>query len=247
MLRIRSLEEMCCNDEISRLVEQEYLSLMKEILNETGVNCPSVQEVEALPPEQTLPAFRIATSLPSGCHTCTEPGTSVEEALKSILGNRDRDTKMRSDGDSALSSNPIVPSTCHPAVSTSNSATVTEESVLGSTAASNKEISYLLAQFPSKPIDSTKAPDNKILMEETRIIKDFLKNSMFSSTNSKKTAVPPPVSTTEGSTEGQNGVQKKQLPVFAKICSKPEPREEDEDPLSRGKLRTVLKWIYRSL
>lgn len=94
---------------------------------------------------------------------------------------------------------------------------------------SNSEISKLLAQFPLKSKETSKAPDNKVVLEETRVIKDFLQNSMFSGPLPKEPTglgpllllpPPPPPAPTDKLLELP--VQKKQLPVFAKICSKPE-------------------------
>uniref|UniRef100_A0A4W3HLB0 Uncharacterized protein n=1 Tax=Callorhinchus milii TaxID=7868 RepID=A0A4W3HLB0_CALMI len=59
--------------------------------------------------------------------------------------------------------------------------------------ASNKEICQLLAQFSLKHINEAEAPDNKVMMEEARLIKDFLQNNMFSLAGDKKPSLPPPL------------------------------------------------------
>lgn len=91
----------------------------------------------------------------------------------------------------------------------------------------NSEISKLLAQFPLKSTETSKTPDNKMVRKETKVIKDFLQNSMFNGPGPKEPAglgpfllLPPPPSSPEKPAE--TSAQKRQLPVFAKICSKPE-------------------------
>uniref|UniRef100_H3A151 Chromosome 1 open reading frame 94 n=1 Tax=Latimeria chalumnae TaxID=7897 RepID=H3A151_LATCH len=83
---------------------------------------------------------------------------------------------------------------------------------------SNKEISKLLAQFSLKHIETSQAPDNKVVMEETKIIKDFLQNSMFSTTSNKNLT---PALSTSSEKPADHSVlgQRSQLPVFAKICA----------------------------
>uniref|UniRef100_A0A4X2K7X7 Uncharacterized protein n=1 Tax=Vombatus ursinus TaxID=29139 RepID=A0A4X2K7X7_VOMUR len=100
---------------------------------------------------------------------------------------------------------------------------------IASLAAANAEISKLLAQFPLKHIESSKAPDNKMVLEETRVIKDFLQNSMFSGPGPKEPSgpapllsLPPPPLPALPEKAPELPGQKRQLPVFAKICSKPE-------------------------
>uniref|UniRef100_H0X463 Chromosome 1 open reading frame 94 n=1 Tax=Otolemur garnettii TaxID=30611 RepID=H0X463_OTOGA len=95
--------------------------------------------------------------------------------------------------------------------------------------ASNSEISKLLAQFPLKSTEVSKAPDNKMVLEETRAIKDFLQNSMFSGLGPREPVglgpflLPPPAPPpTAPEKLPELSAQKRQLPVFAKICSKPE-------------------------
>lgn len=95
--------------------------------------------------------------------------------------------------------------------------------------ASNSEISKLLAQFPLKSKETSKAPDNKVVMEETRVIKDFLQNSMFSGPLHREPMglgpfllLPPSPPPAPADKLLELPVQKRQLPVFAKICSKPE-------------------------
>ncbi|GCC34188.1 hypothetical protein chiPu_0012661 [Chiloscyllium punctatum] len=95
----------------------------------------------------------------------------------------------------------------------------------GGSVASNKEICQLLAQFSLKHINEAEAPDNKVVMEEAQIIKDFLQNNMFSSAGDKKgEASPPPLS----SGESQDEQARRQLPVFAKLCEELVPSSKVE-------------------
>ena len=106
--------------------------------------------------------------------------------------------------------------------------------------ASNSEINKLLAQFPLKATEAVKAPDNKTVLEETRVIKDFLQSSMFSGPGPREPtglgpflllpALPP----APPDKPPELPAQKRQLPVFAKICSKPEADSAVEGHLLLG-------------
>ncbi|KAB1269156.1 uncharacterized protein Cadr_000013602 [Camelus dromedarius] len=97
--------------------------------------------------------------------------------------------------------------------------------------ASNMEIGQLLSQFPLKSTEMAKVPEEMVL-EETRVIKDFLQNSMFSGPGPKEPGglgpflllppPPPPAPVAKLDKLLEIPAPKKQLPVFAKICSKPE-------------------------
>lgn len=102
--------------------------------------------------------------------------------------------------------------------------------------ASSSEISKLLAQFPLTSAEMFKAPDSKMVLEETRVIKDFLQSSMFNGPGPREPAglgpflpLPPPPPPTPPNKLPELPAPKKQLPVFAKICSKPEA-----DPVVEG-------------
>uniref|UniRef100_A0A8D0L6A4 Chromosome 1 open reading frame 94 n=1 Tax=Sphenodon punctatus TaxID=8508 RepID=A0A8D0L6A4_SPHPU len=86
----------------------------------------------------------------------------------------------------------------------------------GSVNAANTHITKLVSQFPLKHLEAAKAPYNKAVVEDTKRTKDSMQ--MFSSTNHKESTVGPLLPLT--ATESQAPEQKKQLPVFAKICSK---------------------------
>uniref|UniRef100_A0A8C0XU28 Uncharacterized protein n=1 Tax=Castor canadensis TaxID=51338 RepID=A0A8C0XU28_CASCN len=98
-----------------------------------------------------------------------------------------------------------------------------------SLSASNTEFSKLLAQFPLKSTPTSKAPDNKTVLEESRVIKNFLKSSMLSGSGPQEAAglgpfllLPPPPSPASLDKATELSAHKRQLPVFAKICSKTE-------------------------
>ncbi|KAM6172125.1 uncharacterized protein C1orf94 homolog [Erethizon dorsatum] len=106
----------------------------------------------------------------------------------------------------------------------------------------NLEISKLLAQFPLKSTEMSKAPDNKMVLEETRVIKDFLQNSIFSGSGPREPTglgpfmfLPPPPPPAPPDKLPELPGQKRQLPVFAKICSKAEA-----DPATEG--HHLVEW-----
>nr|XP_033810451.1 uncharacterized protein C1orf94 homolog [Geotrypetes seraphini] len=208
-----SLEQNCDQDEISRLVEQEYLSLTKENLSEAEVK--NLHPSEGRNPAHDLYETSLQTSvaLPSADQFADQK-MAVEKMLKSIIGCKGREEKVRPDCESQFSMKPAMA-----APNCALNSMILAEGSGGSPLASNKEITYLLAQFPLKHIETSKAPDNKVVMEETKLIKDFLKSSMFSSASGKKTALPVPMLPSRAA-EGQASVQKRQLPVFAKMCLK---------------------------
>ncbi|XP_036917306.1 uncharacterized protein C1orf94 homolog [Sturnira hondurensis] len=219
-----ALELSSDKDEISLLVEQEFLNLTKEhIVLVTG----SSRELESpgsspeRPERKPVPGLLTPPLVAGSREPPRAPVAAGDKLLEpkvavSIIGSR-------RDCDSAMTT---VTGILRAAKA--KSAKGTDEGGHG-LCTSNSEISKLLAQFPLKSKDTTKAPDNKMVLEETRVIKDFLQNSMFSGPLPKEpTALgpllllppPPPPAPTDKLLELP--VQKKQLPVFAKICSKPE-------------------------
>ncbi|KAG8506821.1 putative protein C1orf94 [Galemys pyrenaicus] len=218
-----ALEFSSCKDEISLLVEQEFLSLTKEHLILVS---ESPRELEAPGniaegPRQPVPCLlgpplvagsseRPGASLPAG-DKLLEPKVAM-----SLMGSRQ-------DCDSAMST---VTGILRAAKVKSAKGTEDGGHSLG---VSNSEISKLLAQFPLKPTETCQDPDNKVVLEGTRVIKDFLQNSMFHGPRHKEPAglgpfllLPPPTSPAPPDKPSELPAQKKQLPVFAKICSKPE-------------------------
>ncbi|XP_029803853.1 uncharacterized protein C1orf94 homolog isoform X2 [Suricata suricatta] len=172
-------------DEISLLVEEEFLSLTKEHLI---LVTESSEELEALGtsaegPRQLAPCLLIP------------PPVADSRILHAAKVKR---VKGKEDGGHSLG-------------------------------ASNSEISKLLAQFSFKSTETSKVPDNKMVLQETGVIKDFLQNSMFSGSGPGKPMglgpfllLPPPPLSAPPDHLPELPAQKRQLPVFAKICSKPE-------------------------
>ncbi|XP_004417184.1 PREDICTED: uncharacterized protein C1orf94 homolog [Odobenus rosmarus divergens] len=209
-------------DEISLLVEQEFLSLTKEhiilVTESSGeLDAPSVSPEG---PRQPAPCL---LAPPPVANSTEYPGTTIiaadtllepKVAVSVISSRQDRDSVMST-----------VTGILRAAKVKSVKGTEDGGHILG---ASNSEINRLLAQFPLKSTEATKVPDNKMVLEEMRVIKDFLQNSMFSGLGSREPTelgpfllLPPPRPAPPDKLP-ELPAQKKQLPVFAKICSKPE-------------------------
>ncbi|KFV99372.1 Uncharacterized protein C1orf94, partial [Fulmarus glacialis] len=117
--------------------------------------------------------------------------------------------KLRALCDAQLSAKSVITSLLCSAKSHKNSKRLEDGSVTG---ARNMEGSKLETPFLLKY--TAKGAGNQVTAEETKVVKEFIQNSMFSSAKSS-TAVS---STTTA--ESQATGQKQQLPPFAKICSK---------------------------
>nr|XP_020734666.1 uncharacterized protein C1orf94 homolog isoform X1 [Odocoileus virginianus texanus] len=224
------LELTSGKDEISLLVEQEFLSLTKEHLI---LVTESSGELEA--PRSNHGGSRQSAPcllMPSLVASRSEhPGASVMAGDKllepkvavSVVGSRP-------DCDSATST---VTGILRAAKVKSAKGTEDRSRSLG---ASSSEIRKLLAQFPLKSTEMSKAPDSKMVLEETRVLKDFLQSSMFNGPGPRQPAglgpfllLPPPPPPMPPNKLPELPAPKKQLPVFAKICSKPEA-----DPIMEG-------------
>ncbi|XP_006862187.1 PREDICTED: uncharacterized protein C1orf94 homolog [Chrysochloris asiatica] len=220
-------------DEISLLVEQEFLSLAKENLILVRESSAELEALGGSPEGKREPTPCILG--PSLAADSTElPGLSIipsdkfleRKVTMSVIGSRQN-------CDSAMST---VTGILRSAKVKSAKGTEDGGHSLGT---SNSEISKLLAQFPLKPMEK-KTSDNKMVLEETRVIKDFLQNSMFSGTGPREPTglgpflllPPPPLLAPLDKLPDQ----KRQLPVFAKICSKPEanPMTEEHHLMERN-------------
>ncbi|XP_040324566.1 uncharacterized protein C1orf94 homolog isoform X3 [Herpailurus yagouaroundi] len=210
-------------DEISLLVEQEFLSLTKEHLILVTESSEELEAPGTSPegPRQLAPCLLIP---PPVADSSEYPGTSI------IAGDTLLEPKVAM---SVISSRPDCDSVMSTVTGILRAAKV--KSVKGtedgghSLGASNSEIGKLLAQFPFKSTETSKAPDNKMVLEETRVIKDFLQNSMFGGPGPREPMglgpfllLPPPPLSAPPEKLSELPPQKRQLPVFAKICSKPE-------------------------
>ncbi|XP_004705042.1 uncharacterized protein C1orf94 homolog [Echinops telfairi] len=232
-----ALELSSGKDEISLLVEQEFLSLTKEN-HVLGPESPS--ELEAAgrsaqgrkepPPCIIGPSLAAESTELSGTAVIAGDKLLKPKMAMSVIGNR-------KNCDSAMST---VTGILRSAKVKSAKGSEDGGHSLGP---SNSEISKLLAQFPLKSMD-TKVPDHKMVLEEAKVIKDFLQNSMFSGTGTKEPAglgpfllLPPPPPFVPLDKLPELPTQKRQLPVFAKICSKP---EEDMATAAEGHL--LMEW-----
>ncbi|XP_068393963.1 uncharacterized protein C1orf94 homolog [Eschrichtius robustus] len=233
------LELTSGKDEISLLVEQEFLSLTKDhlilVTESSGeLEAPS-SSLEG--PGQPAPCL-LVPSLVAG--SSERPGTSI------IAGDKLLEPKVavsvigsRQDCNSAMST---VTGTLRTAKVKSAKGPEDRGNSLG---ASSSEISKLLAQFPLKSTETSKAPNSKMVLEETRVIKDFLQNSMFNGPGPGEPTEPgpflllppppPPAPPDKLDKPPKLPAQRKQLPVFAKICSKPEA-----DPAMEG--HKLMEW-----
>ncbi|KAJ6652289.1 hypothetical protein lerEdw1_012757 [Lerista edwardsae] len=208
-----SLETNICKDEISLLVEQEYLNLTQENANELETQKAEDDKVTPTPSFQTLPSNNLPTLLDRD--QVFEERDAMENVYRALTGNK-REMKLQSICDVQLSTKSTVTGILLPAKYIYKSAKSTESgssSVMGS----NTQITKLLAQFPLKRVETAKVLDNKMVAEETKLIKDLLQSNMFGSAAHKDVTRPNPIMTI---VESPGVGQKKQLPVFAKICSK---------------------------
>ncbi|XP_055259949.1 uncharacterized protein C1orf94 homolog [Moschus berezovskii] len=225
-----ALELTSDKDEISLLVEQEFLSLTKEHLILVTESSGELEAPRSNPeqPRQPAPCLLMPSLVASSSE---HPGASVmacdkllePEVAMSVIGSRP-------DCNSATS---MVTGILRAAKVKSAKGTGDRSRSLG---ASSSEISKLLAQFPLKSTETSKAPDSKMVLEETRVIRDFLQSSMFNGPGPREPAglgpfllLPPPPPPVPPNKLPELPAQKKQLPVFAKICSKPEA-----DPIVEG-------------
>ncbi|KAL4667907.1 hypothetical protein H8959_006596 [Pygathrix nigripes] len=221
--REEALELSSGKDEISLLVEQEFLSLTKEhsILVEE-----SSGELEApgSSPEGTRELASCILAPPLAA------GNNESPRASRIVGDKLLKQKVampvissRQDCDSATST---VTDILRAAKVKSSKGTEDRGHILGD---SNLEVSKLLSQFPLKSIETSKAPDNKRVLNETRVTKDFLQDNLFGGPEPKEPTglspfllLPPPPPPAPPEKLPELPAQKRQLSVFAKICSKPE-------------------------
>ncbi|XP_006886637.1 PREDICTED: uncharacterized protein C1orf94 homolog [Elephantulus edwardii] len=219
-----ALELSSDKDEISLLVEQEFLSLNQEnliLVKESSIELESPRgspegKGEPTPCILGPPPLLEADSIELPGVSITNSDQLLEQKVAMpVIGSRQN-------CDSALST---VTGILRSAKVKSTKGSEDGGSSLGT---SNLEISKLLAQFPLKSTE-TKASENKLVLEETKVIKDFLQNSVFSDSGPKEPAglgpflmLPPPPPLAPLDKLSELPTQKRQLPVFAKICSKPE-------------------------
>lgn len=198
------------------MVEQEFLSLTKEHLILVTESLGELEAPGSSPraPRQPAPYLLVPPLVADGSEC---PGASVSASDKllepkvavSVIGSRQG-------CDSAM-----------PTVTGILRAPKGTEDKGHSLGTSNSEICKLLAQFPLRSMETSKAPDNKVLLEETKVIKDFLQNSMFSGPRPREATelgpcllLSPPPPSAPSDKLPELPAQTRQLPVFAQLCSK---------------------------
>ncbi|KAH0631150.1 hypothetical protein JD844_005312 [Phrynosoma platyrhinos] len=211
-----SLETNICKDDICLLVEQEYLSLTQENAADLEAQRSDDEKVSSAAP--CKPSTNNLTMASDEDQT-SEERDAMENVYRALTGNK-REAKLRSICDAQLSTKSTVTGILLPAKLIYKT-TKSTESGNNNPVGSNTQIAKLLAQLPLKRMEAVKSMDNKGVTEETKSIKDILQNNIFGSASHKDSITrPPPIMTVM---ESQESGHKKQLPVFAKICSKSEP------------------------
>ncbi|KAM6043589.1 uncharacterized protein C1orf94 homolog [Theristicus caerulescens] len=147
----------------------------------------------------------------------------LESIYRAMIGNREREMKLRALCDTQLSAKSVITSLLCSAKSHKNSKGPEDGSMTGtqSMEGSNLEVPFLL-----EDTDTAKGAGSQVMAEKTKVVKEFIQNSMFSSAKSS-TAVS---STTTA--ESQATGQKQQLPPFAKICSKTDSDAVTKNPVT---------------
>uniref|UniRef100_A0A6J0U529 Uncharacterized protein C1orf94 homolog n=1 Tax=Pogona vitticeps TaxID=103695 RepID=A0A6J0U529_9SAUR len=211
-----SLETSICKDEISLLVEQEYLSLTQENAMELETQTSEADKIPSGGPCKH-PTNNNTVTVPSDGDQTSEEKDTMEKGYQALTGNR-KEVKPRPACDVHSSTKSTVTGILLPAKLIYQNAKSTEGGN-GGPMGSNTQIAKLLAQLPLKRVEAVKMLDSKMVMEETKLIKDLLQNNVFGPAPHKESIARAPISMTES----QGLSNKKQLPVFAKICSKSEP------------------------
>ncbi|XP_019403087.1 PREDICTED: uncharacterized protein C1orf94 homolog [Crocodylus porosus] len=213
-----SLEQNCVKDEISLLVEQEYLSLTQETTNETEMQGSE----EGKKTDFTLSQTASNSSLipPSNRDQLLDETEGVESVYKAMIGSKERERKLRALCDAQLSTKATIAESSRPAKCSGKNSKGVDNGITN-IEASNLEISKLLVQFPVKHTETSKAPDKQLVAEKAKLVKDFLQNSKLSSLGQKESA--PATLLTTTTTESQAPGQKKQLLGLSKICPKTNP------------------------
>ncbi|XP_078094520.1 uncharacterized protein C1orf94-like [Mustelus asterias] len=194
--------DRCGKDDVSLLVHLEYMSIMGENANLELCQSKPGEKCQAEPVLEH--SIRKDVGLPGSSE---DKGNFLNNILKSVGGTEQ------------------VPKKGGLAKEEAAELLQLDSNTGGASVASNKEICQLLAQFSLKHINEAEAPDNKVVMEEAQVIKDFLQNNMFSCAGDKKVEASPPPLSSGGSQEEQ---ARRQLPVFAKLCEEPAPALKPE-------------------
>lgn len=137
----------------------------------------------------------------------------LETIYRAMIGNREREMKLRALCDAQLSAKSVSSSLLCSAKSQNHSKGPGDGSVTG---ARSTEGSKLQAPVLLKYTDTAKGTGSQGMAEETKGVKEFTENNTFSSAKSSTAA-------SSAAAESQAAGQKQQLPPFMKICSKPDP------------------------
>ncbi|KAB1269157.1 uncharacterized protein Cadr_000013601, partial [Camelus dromedarius] len=219
-----ALELTSSKDEISLLVEQEFLSLTKEHLILVTEGSGELEALGSSPEGPRLLGSRLLIRSDGG--SSERSGASVMAGDK-LLETEGGVSVLAARGlDSALAK---VTSILRAAKVKSAKGAEDRGRSLG---ASNMEIGQLLSQFPLKSTEMAKVPEEMVL-EETRVIKDFLQNSMLVAPRTQGAGglgpflllPPPPPPAPSPKLDKLLEIpapKKKQAPSVAKICSKAE-------------------------
>lgn len=158
----------------------------------------------------------------------------LESIYRAMIGNKEREKKLRALCDAQLSAKSIITSLLCSGKSHKNSKGLEDGIMTGTRSMEGRKLEEPLLL---KYTDTAKGADNQVMAEETEVVKEFIQDSMFSSAKSSTAAS----STTA---ESQPTGQKQQLPPFAKICSK-----TDSDAVTKNSgmdLGTVLEHHLKS-
>ncbi|KAM9605955.1 uncharacterized protein C1orf94 homolog [Morphnus guianensis] len=159
----------------------------------------------------------------SNSYLLEEP-EGLESIYRAMIGNREREMKLRALCDAQLSAKSVITSLLCSAKSHKNSKGLEDGIMTGTRSMEGRKLEEPLLL---KYTDTAEGADNQVMAEETKVVKEFIQDSTFSSAKSS-TAVS---STTA---ESQATGQKQQLPPFAKICSK-----TDSDAVTKNSVTTA--------
>ncbi|KAK2509605.1 LOW QUALITY PROTEIN: hypothetical protein MC885_021644 [Smutsia gigantea] len=209
-------------DDISRLVEQEFLSLTREYLVLVTESSGDLEAPGGSPegPRQPAPSLLTPPLVAGSSGYSQDSLITRDKFLEPKVAVSDTGSKQ--DCNSAMSA--VTGTLCAAKI---NCAKGTEDGG-HSLGASNSEVSPLLAQFPLTSTKESKACDNKMVQEEMSVIKDSLQNSMSSGPGPREPSglgpclpLPPLPPPTPLDKLPELPLLRRQLPVFAEICSKP--------------------------
>ncbi|XP_021231052.1 uncharacterized protein C1orf94 homolog [Numida meleagris] len=136
----------------------------------------------------------------------------LESIYRAVIGNREREMKLRALCDAQLSAKSTITNILRSASSPRSSKGLEGSSMTG---AGSTEGSKLGMPLLLKHTDAAKGPNNQVMPEESKAVKEFVQNGMLSAAKNS-TAVPTPAA------ESQTAGQKQQLSTVANICSRPD-------------------------